>query len=112
MVYTVRTAGGLALTMTALMVAVFTVSVGYGIVLPLLPELIERLLGAVAEAAPGWELGKQAAASSLEFTLGSAAGGLLFAVVALPDAAFVLTAALALFGFVLSLKLPRLLVPS
>lgn len=46
-----RAAGGLALTMTALMVAVFTVSVGYGIVLPLLPELIERLLGAEAEAA-------------------------------------------------------------
>ena len=33
-------------TMAALMLAVFTVSLGYGIVLPLLPNLIERLLGA------------------------------------------------------------------
>jgi len=33
-------------TMAALMLAVFTVSVGYGVVLPHLPDLIERLLGA------------------------------------------------------------------
>ena len=33
-------------TMVALMLAAFTVSVGYGIVLPLLPYLIERLQGA------------------------------------------------------------------
>ena len=32
--------------MAALMLAVFTVSVGFGVVLPLLPYLIERLLGA------------------------------------------------------------------
>ena len=32
-------------TMIALMAAVFTVSMGYGVVLPLLPYLIERLLG-------------------------------------------------------------------
>jgi MFS family permease len=37
--------------MAALMCAVFTVSVGFGVVLPLLPYLIERLLGAGAEAA-------------------------------------------------------------
>ena len=35
-----------ASTMAALMLAVFTMSVGYGVVLPLLPDLIERLLGA------------------------------------------------------------------
>jgi len=35
----------------ALMVAVFTVSVGYGVVLPLLPYLIERLVGADVEVA-------------------------------------------------------------
>ena len=34
-----------------LMLAVFTVSVGYGVVLPLLPYLIERLLGAGVGAA-------------------------------------------------------------
>lgn len=33
-----------------LMIAVFTVSMGFGIVLPLLPFLIERLLGAGAQA--------------------------------------------------------------
>jgi len=38
-------------TMAALMLAVFTVSVGFGIVLPLLPYLIERLLGAGVETA-------------------------------------------------------------
>jgi MFS family permease len=37
--------------MAALMLAVFTVSVGFGVVLPLLPYLIERLLGAGVEAA-------------------------------------------------------------
>ena len=36
--------------MAALMLAVFTVSVGYGVVLPLLPYLIERLVGAGVEA--------------------------------------------------------------
>ena len=37
--------------MVALMLAVFTVSVGFGVVLPLLPFLIERLLGAGAGTA-------------------------------------------------------------
>ncbi len=36
------------LTVATLMLAVFTVSVGYGVVLPLLPYMIERLLGAGA----------------------------------------------------------------
>lgn len=39
------------LTMAALLLAVFTVSVGFGVVLPLLPYLVERLLGAGVEAA-------------------------------------------------------------
>jgi hypothetical protein len=38
---------GSASTMATLMLAVFTVSVGFGVVLPLLPYLVERLLGAV-----------------------------------------------------------------
>lgn len=37
--------------MTSLMLAVFTVSVGFGVVLPLLPYLIERLLGVGVQAA-------------------------------------------------------------
>jgi MFS family permease len=44
--------GGIPLpTMAALILAVFTVSVGFGVVLPLLPYLIERLLGRGVEAA-------------------------------------------------------------
>jgi hypothetical protein len=35
-------------TMAALMLSVFTVSVGFGVVLPLLSYSVERLLGAVA----------------------------------------------------------------
>ncbi len=38
-------------TMAALMLAVFTVSVGFGVVLPLLPYLIERLLGVEVDVA-------------------------------------------------------------
>ena len=183
-VNTNRTDGVSASTMAALMLAVFTVSVGFGVVLPLLPYLIERLLGAGIEvaqvsrhtglltavytlslflfapmwgrlsdrrgargvllvgllgfgatmlafsfveslaavyaerflsglfagSAQGWQLGKQTAAASLGVTLGSAAGGLLFNVTALPGASFVLTAGLTVLGFLLSLGLPHLLV--
>ena len=38
-------------TMAVLMLSVFTVSMGYGVVLPLLPYLIERLLGTGADTA-------------------------------------------------------------
>ena len=48
---TERTAGLSASTMAALMLAVFVVSIGYGVALPLLPSLIERLLGSGAEPA-------------------------------------------------------------
>ena len=41
---------GLYLSMVVLMIAVFTVSVGYGVVLARPPRLIERLLGAGVEA--------------------------------------------------------------
>ncbi len=49
-VYTGRTGGGHIFTVAVLMVAAFTVAVGYGVVLPRLPNLIERLLEAGAEA--------------------------------------------------------------
>ena len=38
-------------TMAVLMLSVYTVAMGYGIVLPLLPYVIERLLGASGDAA-------------------------------------------------------------
>jgi MFS family permease len=44
-------AGIPAPAMVALMLAVFAVSVGFGVLLPLLPDLIERLLGAGVQAA-------------------------------------------------------------
>ena len=51
MVHAERTAAVPVFSMGRLMLAVFTVSVGFGIVLPLPPDLIEQLLGAGAEAA-------------------------------------------------------------
>ena len=49
---TVRAVSGVPLgTMAVLMASVFTVSIGYGVVLPLLPYLIERLLGTSVDAA-------------------------------------------------------------
>ena len=46
-----RPVGVRSAAMATLMLAVFTVSVGFGVVLPLLPYLIERLLGAGVETA-------------------------------------------------------------
>lgn len=45
-----RSSGIPLATMAVLMLSVFTVSIGYGVVLPLLPDLIERLLGAGSDA--------------------------------------------------------------
>ena len=50
-IHAMRAAGVPPSTMAALVLAVFTVSVGFGVVLPLLPYLIERLLGAGVAAA-------------------------------------------------------------
>jgi MFS family permease len=51
MVITQRLASMPCVTMVTLMLAVFTVSIGFGVALPLLPYLIERLLGAGVGAA-------------------------------------------------------------
>lgn len=75
----------------------------------LLSPVITYWISISAGRAQGWELGKQTAAASLGMTAGSAAGGLLFNVTVLPNAAFVLTAGLVLLGFLLSVRLPRLL---
>ena len=82
------------------------VAASAGILSPILTYWISSRAG----SAQGWQLGKQTAAASLGVTAGSAAGGLLFNFAALPNASFVLTAGLAVFGFLLSLGLPRLLV--
>jgi MFS family permease len=89
-----------------MLVVIGAVAASAGVLLPILTYWIS----AKAASAQGWELGKQTAAASLGVTLGSAAGGLLFNAAALPGAPFVLTAGLAMLGFLLSLGLPRLLL--
>lgn len=91
---------------TLMLLVIATVAASAGILSPILTYWISARAG----SAQGWELGKQTAAASLGVTLGSAAGGLLFNVAALPGASFVLTAGLTVLGFLLSLGLPHLLV--
>ena len=89
-----------------MLIAIGAVAASAGIVSPILTYWIS----AKAERAQGWQLGKQTAAASLGITVGSAAGGLLFNTTVLPGVTFILAALLAIIGFVLSLKLPQLLV--
>ena len=90
-----------------LLAVIGTVAASAGILAPVLTYWISNKAG----SAQGWELGKQTAAASLGATAGSAAGGLLFNVAVLPGASFVLIAGLTVLGFVLSLGLPRSLLP-
>ena len=92
---------------TLMLVVIGAVAASAGILSPILTYWISAKAG----SAQGWELGKQTAAASLGFTMGSAAGGLLFSIAALPGAPFILTAGLAALGFLPSLGLPHLLVP-
>jgi predicted MFS family arabinose efflux permease len=89
-----------------MLVVIGAVAASAGILSPILTYWISAKAG----SAQGWQLGKQTAAASLGVTVGSAAGGLLYNVAALPGASFVLTAGLAVLGFLLSLGLPHLLV--
>ena len=90
---------------TLMLVVVGAVAASAGILLPILTYWISANAG----SAQGWELGKQTAAASLGVTVGSAAGGLLFNVAALPGASFILTAGLAASGLLLTVGLTRLL---
>jgi len=91
-----------------MLVVIGAIAASAGILSPILTYWISAKAG----SAQGWELGRQTGAASLGVTLGSAAGGLLFNVAALPNASFILTAGLAALGFLLSLGLPQLLVRS
>ena len=95
-----------AFDFTLMLIVIGAVAASAGMLLPALTYWISANAG----RAQGWELGKQTAAASLGVTVGSAAGGLLYDIAALPGASFILTAGLTLLGFVLSLRLPRLLV--
>ena len=88
-----------------MLVVVGAVAASAGILSPILTYWISAKAG----NAQGWQLGKQTAAASLGVTVGSAAGGLLFNVAALPGASFILTSGLTVLGFLLSLGLPHLL---
>jgi MFS family permease len=96
----------LASDFTLMLIVIGVVAASAGILSPILTYWISANAG----SAQGWELGKQTAAASLGVTVGSAAGGLLFNVAALPGASFVISAGLAVLGFLLSLGLPQLLV--
>lgn len=54
------------MTLAALLLAVFTVSAGFGVVLPLLPYLIERLLGVGAGSA---QIGRHTGLLTADYTL-------------------------------------------
>ena len=90
-----------------MLVVVGAVAGSAGILSPILTYWISAKAGSTQ----GWELGKQTAVASLGVAAGSAAGGLLFNVASIPGASFVLTAIFTLGGFLLSLQIPRLLVP-
>jgi MFS family permease len=90
---------------TLVLAVIGAVAASAGILSPILTYWISSKAG----KAQGAELGKQTAATSLGVTVGSAAGGLLFDV-ALPGAPFLLVTALTVFGFLLSLGLPNMLV--
>ena len=90
---------------TLMLVVIGAVAASAGILSPILTYWISSKAG----RAQGAELGKQTAASSLGVTVGSAAGGLLFDVTWLPNAAFLLMTVLIVLGVVLSLGLPNIL---
>lgn len=96
-----------ALNFTLMLVVISVIAASAGILSPILTYWISVKAGNMQ----GWELGKQTAAASLGVTVGSVAGGLLFNIVFLPNASFVLAAGLATVGILLSLGLPSLLVP-
>jgi MFS family permease len=92
---------------TQMLVVIGAVAASAGILSPTLTYWISAKAG----NAQGLELGKQTAAASLGVTVGSAGGGLLFSIVALPGAPFVLIAGFTVLGVLLSFGMPRLLVP-
>ena len=91
---------------TMMLLVIGAVAASAGILSPIITYWISSKAG----KAQGAELGKQTAAASLGAAIGSAAGGLLFNVGGLPGASFLLVAALAAFGVMMSFRLPKLLV--
>ena len=78
----------------------------------ILSPILTYWIAAGAGHKSGAGLGKQTSAASLGAAVGSAAGGLLYDVTWLPNAAFVLMAGVALVAVWPSLRLPGRLMPS
>ena len=95
-----------ASSFTLMLLVIGAVAASAGILSPIITYWISSKAG----KAQGAELGKQTAAASLGAAIGSAAGGLLFNVAGRPGASFLLVTALAAFGVLLSLNLPKMLV--
>lgn len=89
-------------------IAVALVAASAGILSPIVTYWVS--LG--APETQGADLGRAAAAASLGQTIGSAAGGLLFNLSALPGASFTVTAIVVSVGLMASFRLPKLLQPS
>ena len=96
-----------ASSLAMMLVVIGAVAASAGILSPIFTYWISSKAG----KAQGAQLGGQTSAASLGAAFGSAAGGLLFGLSWLPDASFLLAAALAVAGAVMSLALPRLLAP-
>lgn len=89
-----------------MLLVVGAVAASAGIISPILTYWISSKAG----HAQGSQMGKQTAAASLGAAIGSAGGGLLFNVAWLPNASFVLIAALTTLGLLISFTLPKMLV--
>lgn len=90
-----------------MLMVVSAVAASAGILSPILTYWVASHSGPKS----GAELGKQTAAASLGAAVGSAAGGLLYDMTWLPNAAFVLTAGLIALAVAPGLWLPGRLVP-
>ena len=97
----------LAGNFTLMLVVTGSVAASAGLLSPILTYWIAARAGHKS----GAELGKQTSATSLGAAVGSAAGGLLYDVTWLPNAAFVLMAGVTLLAVWPSLRLPGQLVP-
>ena len=89
-----------------MLVVTGAVAASAGILSPILTYWISSKAG----KAQGAQLGHQTAAASLGASVGAAAGGVLFDVAWLPNASFVLVAAVIVLGTILSVRLPQMLV--
>ncbi|MGO6926668.1 MFS transporter [Rhizobium ruizarguesonis] len=89
-----------------MLVVVGAVAASAGILSPILTYWISIKAGATQ----GIHFGKQTAAASLGGTVGSAAGGFLFGVSAVPGGSFAIVTSVTLLGFLLSLGLAKRLL--